>query len=131
MVKDVTSLQEDLNQPTTFKMLTSLIISDARLLSSTPEITYLMSNLPYLNLKALVILASKGCNLDGVFLGGNTNFMFDKFFSIDSWWLVALSRNTTKFQFCIFILRQRFFNTLFHCSSKLCCLRNNERLKVE
>ena len=65
---DVASLQVDLTQPITFKMMISLIISDAHLLSSSLEITYLMSNLRYFNLKALIIPASKGCNLDVVFL---------------------------------------------------------------
>ena len=35
MISDVTSLQVDLTQPITFKMLILLIISDACLLSST------------------------------------------------------------------------------------------------
>ena len=93
MVSDVNSFQADLTQPITLKMLISLIILDAYLLSSTLEITYLMSNLRYFNLKDLIISATEGCNLDVVFLRRNANFMFDKFFSIDSWWLVALSRN--------------------------------------
>ena len=108
---DVTSLQVDLTQPITFKMMISLIISDAHLLSSSLEITYLMSNLRYFNLKALIIPASKGCNLDVMILGRNTNLMFDKFFSFDSWWLEALSRNRKTFRFCIFILQSRLFNT--------------------
>ena len=59
MVSDLTSLQADLTQPITFKMLISLIISDARLLSFTLESMYRMSNLRYFNLKALIIPASK------------------------------------------------------------------------
>ena len=110
MVSDVNSFQADLTQPITFKMLISLIILDA-CLSSTFEITYLMSNLRYFNLKDLIIPASKGCNLDVVFLGRNANFMFDKFFSIDSWWLVALSRNRATFRYYIFILQSSLFNT--------------------
>ena len=111
MVSDVTPLQADLIQPITFKVLISLIILAAPLLSSTLEITYLMSNKRYFNLKILIVPASKGCNLDVVFLERNTNFMFDKFFSIDSWWLVALPRNRTTFQFCISILRSSLSNT--------------------
>ena len=111
MVSDVTSLQGDLTQPITFKMLILLIILDARLLSSTLEIMYLMSILQDFNLKALIIPASKGCNLDVMILGRNTNLMFDKFFSFDSWWLEALSRNRKTFRFCIFILQSRLFNT--------------------
>ena len=111
MVSDVNSFQADLTQPITFKMLISLIILDACLLLSTLEITYLMSNLPYFNLKDLIIPASKGCNLDVVFLGRNANFMFDKFFSIDSWCLVALSRNRATFRYYIFILQSSLFNT--------------------
>ena len=99
------------NQPITFKMLILLIILDARLLSSPLEITYLMSILQDFNLKALIIPASKGCNLDVMFLERNTNLMFDKFFSFDSWWLEALSRNRTTFRFCIFILQSSLFNT--------------------
>ena len=67
MVSDVSSLQGDLTQPITFKMLILLIILDARLLLSPLEITYLMSILQDFNLKALIIPASKGCNLDVVF----------------------------------------------------------------
>ena len=111
MVSDVSSLQGDLTQPITFKMLILLIILDARLLSSPLEITYLMSILQDFNLKALIIPASKGCNLDVMFLERNTNLMFDKFFSFDSWWLAALSRNRTTFRFCIFILQSSLFNT--------------------
>ena len=111
MVSDVSSLQGDLTQPITFKMLILLIILDARLLSSPLEITYLMSILQDFNLKALIIPASKGCNLDVMFLERNTNLMFDKFFSFDSWWLEALSRNRTTFRFCIFILQSSLFNT--------------------
>ena len=101
MLYGVTFLQADLTQPITFKMLISLIISDVCLLSSTLEITYLMSNLRYFNFKALIIPASKGCNFDVMFLGRNTNFMFYMFFSIDSWWLVALSGNTCSTTFSI------------------------------
>ena len=111
MVSDVSSLQGDLTQPITFKMLILLIILDARLLSSPLEITYLMSILQDFNLKALIIPASKGCNLDVMFLERNTNLMFDKFFSFDSWWLEALSRNRTTVRFCIFILQSSLFNT--------------------
>ena len=111
MVSDVSSLQGDLTQPITFKMLILLIILDARLLSSPLEITYLMSILQDFNLKALIIPASKGCNLDVMFLERNTNLMFDKFFSFDSWWQEALSRNRTTFRFCIFILQSSLFNT--------------------
>ena len=111
MVSDVSSLQGDLTQPITFKMLILLIILDARLLSSPLEITYLMSILQDFNLKALIIPASKGCNLDVMFLERNTNLMFDKFFSFDSWWLEALSRNRTTFRVCIFILQSSLFNT--------------------
>ena len=67
MVSGVTSLQVDLTQPITFKMLILLKISDAHLLSSALEITDLMSSSRYFSLKALIILASKGCNLDVVF----------------------------------------------------------------
>ena len=44
MVSDITSLQTDLTQPITFKISILLIISDARLLLSFLEITYMMSN---------------------------------------------------------------------------------------
>ena len=37
--------------------------------------------------------------------------MFDKFFSIGSWWLVALSRNRATFRLCIFTLPSSLFNT--------------------
>ena len=53
-----------------------------------------------------------------------TNFMFDKFFSIDSW----LTRNRTTFQFCIFILRTSDIISLF---IQALLLRNNEHLKVD
>ena len=79
MMSDVTSLQADLTQLITFKMLISLIISDARLSSSTLEITYLMRNLRYFNLKALIIPTSKDCNLDVVFSGRNTNLRSTSF----------------------------------------------------
>ena len=77
MVSVVTSLQADLTQPITFKMVISLIVSDAGLLLPTLEITYLMRNLEYFNLKALIIPASTGCKLDVVLLGRNTNFTFE------------------------------------------------------
>ena len=67
MVSGVTSLQVDLTQPIIFKMLILLKISDALLLSSALEITDLMSSSRYFSLKALIIPASKGCNLDVVF----------------------------------------------------------------
>ena len=53
-------------------MSISLIISDVNLSSSTLEMMYLISNLRYFNWKALIILASRGCNLDFVFLGRNS-----------------------------------------------------------
>ena len=67
-----------------------------------------------------------------MFLERNTNFMMDKLFSIDSLWLVEMSRNRRSFRFDILIWRSSLFNTstLFHCSSKL-FLINNEHLKVE
>ena len=74
-------------------MSISLIISDARWLSFTLEMMYLISNLRYFHLKVLIIPAARSCNFDVMFLGRNTNFMLDKLFSIDLRWLVALSRN--------------------------------------
>ena len=64
-----------------------------------------------LSLKGLIIPASRGCNLNVVFLGRNTNFMLDNIFSIHCWWLVALSRNKKSFRFFLFILQSIPLNT--------------------
>ena len=83
MVSDVTSLQTDLTQPITFK--SSILLKWYQMLVYYYPLSKLRTwwaILQYFNLKALIIPASKGCNLGAVFLGRNTNFMFGKFFLI-------------------------------------------------
>ena len=99
----------DLIQPIIFKISILLIISDACLSSSTLGMMHLIRYSWYFNLKGPIISASGGCNLDVVFFGRNTNFMLDNLFSIDCWWLVALSRNYKTFRFSI--LQSSLFNT--------------------
>ena len=67
MVFNVTSLQADLTQPITFKMLISLIY---QMFVYYHPLSKYVPDEPFtvFNLKALIIPTSKSCNLDVVFL---------------------------------------------------------------
>ena len=78
-------------------MLTSCIISDAFLPSSIRETTYFSNLSLYLNLSALIMPASRGCNLEIVHFGKKISLTFLKLFWSVSGWRGGLSRKRISF----------------------------------